>query len=129
MEKKMGTMKDLKEGRYVIIDGEACKVVGVTHSKPGKHGGAKARIDAVGVFDGQKRNLMGPVSTNVEIPIIEKKNAQVLNVLGDKAQLMDMSSYETFELPVPDELKGQLSEGVEVIYMEALGKRMILRQQ
>lgn len=129
MEKKIGTMKDLKAGKYVLIDNEPCRVVGVTHSKPGKHGGAKARIDAVGIFDGQRRNLMGPVDNNVEIPIIAKNNAQVLNVIGGTAQLMDMTSYETFELPVPDELKGQIIEGVEVLYMESMGKRLILRVQ
>ncbi len=129
MEKKIGNMKDLKAGKYVLIDNEPCRVVSVTHSKPGKHGGAKARIDAVGIFDGQKRNLMGPISNNVDVPIINKNNAQVLNVIGDTVQLMDMSSYETFELPVPNELKGQLSEGIEVLYMESMGKRLILKPQ
>ena len=129
MEKKVGTIKELKEGKYVIIDGEPCKVVGITHSKPGKHGGAKARLDAIGVFDNQKRNMMGPVDSNIEIPIINKKNAQVLNVVGDNAQLMDMATYETFELPVPEEMKGQISEGVEVMYMECMGRRLIMRAQ
>lgn len=129
MEKKIGTMKDLSKGRYVLIDNEPCKVVNVIHSKPGKHGGAKARIDAVGLFDDQKRNLMGPVSQNVDIPIINKNTAQVLSVIGDTIQLMDMTSYETFELPLPEDLKGQLSEGIEVLYMECMGKRKISRVQ
>lgn len=129
MEKKIGTIKELKEGKYVIIDGEPCRVVGVTHSKPGKHGGAKARLDAIGIFDNQKRTLVGPVDSNVEIPIISKKTAQVLTVVGDTAQLMDMSTYETFELPVPEDMRGQLSEGVEVMYMECMGRRLITKMQ
>jgi translation initiation factor 5A len=129
MEKKIGTMKDLNKGKYVLIDNEPCKVVNAIHSKPGKHGGAKARIDAVGLFDGQKRSLMGPVSQNIEVPIINKNTAQVLSVIGDNVQLMDMTSYETFELPLLEELKGQLSEGIEVLYMECMGKRKILQVQ
>jgi len=129
MEKKIGTMRDLSKGKYVLIDNEPCRVINIIHSKPGKHGGAKARIDAIGLFDGQKRSLMGPVSQNVDIPIINKNSAQVLNVIGDKVQLMDMTSYETFELPLPEDLKGKLSEGVEVLYMESMGKRKILRVQ
>ncbi len=129
MEKKIGAMKDLKDGKYVIVDNEPCKVVSVVHSKPGKHGGAKARIDAIGVFDGQKRSLMGPVDQNIEVPIINKTNAQVLNIIGDTVQLMDMTSYETFELALPEDLKGELSEGVEVLCMECMGKRKILRVQ
>ena len=36
--------------------------------------------------------------------------AQVISVMGDKAQLMDLETYETFELPIPEELKGKLFE-------------------
>jgi translation initiation factor 5A len=127
MEKKIGSTKELKPGKYVIIDDAPCKVVGVTHSKPGKHGGAKARIDAIGIFDNQKRTLMGPVDNNVEIPIINKKNGQVLNVVGDSVQVMDMASYETFDLPIPEEMKGQLSSGMEIMFMECMGRRLITR--
>jgi translation initiation factor 5A len=127
MEKKIGSTKELKPGKYVIIDDAPCKVVGVTHSKPGKHGGAKARVDAIGIFDNQKRTLMGPVDNNVEIPIINKKNGQVLNIVGDNVQVMDMSSYETFELPIPEEMKGQLSSGMEIMFMECMGRRLITR--
>jgi len=45
----------IKEGRYIVIEEEPCRVVGIATSKPGKHGAAKARIDAVGIFDGVKR--------------------------------------------------------------------------
>jgi translation initiation factor 5A len=127
MEKKIGSTKELKPGKYVMIDDAPCKVVGVTHSKPGKHGGAKARIDAIGIFDNQKRTLMGPVDNNVEIPIINKKNGQVLNVVGDSVQVMDMASYETFDLPIPEEMKGQLSSGMEIMFMECMGRRLITR--
>ena len=126
MGKKIGDMKDLKEGKYVMVDDEPCKVTKITKSKPGKHGGAKARVDAVGIFDGQKRNLMGPISQKIEIPIIDKKTAQVLNVIGSSAQLMDMESYETFELDVPDEFRNKLEQGKELQYMDVLGRKKIL---
>jgi len=126
MSKKIGDMKDLKEGKYVMIDNEPCKVTKITKSKPGKHGGAKARVDAVGIFDGQRRSLMGPVSQKVEIPIIDKRTAQVLNMIGDSAQLMDMESYETFEIEIPGEFKDRVAQGKELQYMDVLGRRKIL---
>jgi translation initiation factor 5A len=70
---------------------------------------------------------MGPVDNNVEIPIINKKNGQVLNVVGDSVQVMDMASYETFDLPIPEEMKGQLSSGMEIMFMECMGRRLITR--
>ncbi|HDQ06034.1 MAG TPA: translation initiation factor IF-5A, partial [Candidatus Bathyarchaeota archaeon] len=33
----------LRVGSYIIIDGEPCKIVSYSKSKPGKHGSAKAR--------------------------------------------------------------------------------------
>jgi translation initiation factor 5A len=55
--------RELKEGRYVIIDDEPCVIKSIAKSKPGKHGAAKARVDAVGIFDGQKRSTVQPVAT------------------------------------------------------------------
>lgn len=123
--KKIVQIKELKEGKYLIIDDAPCRIVAVAHSKPGKHGGAKARIDAIGIFDGQKRTLMGPVDGNAEVPLIDKRNAQVLNIIGDRIQLMDMETYETFELDKPTDFEGDIKAGGNVLYMEVLGKRKI----
>jgi len=117
----------LREGRFIIIDGEPCKIVGYSTSAPGKHGHAKAKIDAISFFDGQKRTVIKPTSAKVEVPIVKRGNAQVLAVVKNNAQLMDLTTYETFELPIPMELRGEIKEGVEVEYIEALGRRKIER--
>jgi len=127
MTKETTEVGKLKEGRYVIIDDEPCHIVGYTTSAPGKHGHAKAKIDAIGVFDGQKRSLVRPTSSKIEVPIIERGNAQVLAVMSNNAQLMDLTTYETFELPIPMNLRGEVRESVEVEYLQALGRRKIER--
>ena len=48
------SMKEIKTGRFILIDGIPCKIVEIETSAPGKHGAAKMRITAVGVFDGRK---------------------------------------------------------------------------
>jgi len=68
-----------------------------------------------------------PVKHKVQIPIIDKRTAQVISVSGDTVQLMDMETYETFELEIPEEFKGKLETGKEIQYIEALGKRKIMR--
>jgi translation initiation factor 5A len=127
MAKGMTEIGSLKEGSYVIIDNEPCYIVGTTHSKPGKHGHAKAKIDAIGLFDGQKRTVVHPTSSKIEVPMIERGNAQVLAVMGNNVQLMDLSTYETFELPIPMNLRGEVRESLEVEYIQALGRRKIER--
>jgi len=127
MAKEMTEIGRLKEGRFVIIDDEPCRIVGFSTSAPGKHGHAKAKIDAIGIFDMQKRSIVRPTSAKVEVPIIERGSAQVLAIIANNAQLMDLTTYETFELPIPMNLRGEISEGVEVEYIQALSRRKIER--
>ena len=119
----------LKAGKYVVIDDTPCKVVNITKSKPGKHGEAKLRIVGVGVFDDRKRELFKPAGHKVHAPMIDKRTAQVLTLVGDEVQLMDMETYETFDLPMPEdnEVKNKISEGVEVFYITAMGRKKILQ--
>jgi len=117
----------LKVGSYVIIDEEPCRIVDYTKSKPGKHGSAKARVVAVGVFDGAKRSFVKPVDAQVEVPIIEKKGGQVIALLPAAVQVMDLETYEIFEAPLPEEVKSELASGVEVEYWRILGRTRIMR--
>jgi translation initiation factor 5A len=115
----------IKEGRYIVVEDEPCKVVGIATSKPGKHGAAKARIDAVGIFDGVKRSIVQPVSAKTYVPIVERKSGQVISISGNNAQLMDMKNYTNFEIPIPEDKKGILEIGKEITYIESMGKRKI----
>jgi translation initiation factor 5A len=119
----------LKVGSYILINDEPCKIVNYTKSKPGKHGAAKARIVAIGVFDDAKRTLVKPVSARVDVPIIEKKTGQVIALLPSAVQLMDLETYGMTEAPYPEdeELKNKLTSGAEVEYWQILGRTRITR--
>jgi translation initiation factor 5A len=123
--KQQAEVKELKEGKYMIIDDEPCVIKSISKSKPGKHGSAKARIDAIGIFDSQKRSYIGSVSSKVYVPIVERKSAQVLSISGEVVQLMDMDDYSTFELKIPPEYKERIKEGLEITYITSLGKMKI----
>ena len=120
---------ELRVGSYVIIDGEPCKIVSFSKSKPGKHGAAKARVVAIGVFNDAKKTIVKPVSAQVDVPLIEKKTGQVIALLPAAVQLMDLETYEMSEAPYPDEqeLKDKLTSGVEVEYWQILGRTRITR--
>ena len=125
--KELAEIRTLKENRYIIIDDEPCKIISISKSKPGKHGEAKARIEAIGIFNGQKKSIVNPVSHKVHVPIIDKRSAQVVAIMGANVQLMDLETYETFEIPIPDEFKDQLEPGKDIQYLEALGRKKITR--
>jgi translation initiation factor 5A len=125
--KELAEVRTLRVNRYMIIDDEPCKIMSISTSKPGKHGEAKARIEAIGVFDGQKRSIVHPVKHKVGVPIIDKRTAQVVALMGDNVQLMDLETYETFEMPIPDDYKGQMKPGSDISYLIALGRKKITR--
>ena len=127
MPTNFGVAKDLKIGKFVLIDGEPCKVVSIQSSAPGKHGSAKMRITGVGVLDGSKRILLKPSDADVEVLIVERKTGQVVSVSGDMAQIMDPKTYEMYELKIPEELKGQVEAGKEVELIETMGNRLMQR--
>jgi translation initiation factor 5A len=120
-------MKEIRSGRFLLIDGEPCRAVEIDVSAPGKHGSAKMRITGIGVFDGKKRTLLKPADAYVDVPIITKRRAQVVSVTGENAQLMDSETYEVFELPVPEELRGSVTAGISVELIETMGKKTITR--
>ena len=124
-EVKLVPMGSLVKGRYVVVDGVACTVVENTHSKPGKHGSAKSNLVATGMLDGKRRNVVGPAAQNIEVPIIEKKNAQILSINGDTANVMDMENFETFDLKIADDMKDQVTVGATVVYWIILDDRVM----
>lgn len=122
---KLQSVGSLQKGSYIVVDGAACKVVSTATSRPGKHGHAKVNLMAVGLIDGKKRNLVLPGHDNVEVPIIEKKTAQVLSVSGNTANVMDSETYETFDLEIPEELQGKVVEGCSVLYWLILTEKVM----
>ena len=124
-ERKLVSVGTLHKGDTIIIDNAPCKITDTATSRPGKHGHAKVNLMAVGLLDGKKRNVVMPGHDRVEVPIIEKKSAQVLSIAGTKANVMDTETYETFEMDIPEELAGEVRDGVEILYWTMVGTRVM----
>ncbi|WP_049998982.1 translation initiation factor IF-5A [Halococcus sediminicola] len=125
MARQQNQVRDLDEGSYVMIDDAPCKITAYSTAKPGKHGSAKARVEGKGVFDDNKRNFTQPVDAKVWVPIIQRKQGQVVSVESeDVAQVMDLDTYQTFTIKTPD---GEgLSPDDEIEYLEMDEQRKIV---
>lgn len=118
----------LKVGSYIVIDGEPCRIVSYDHSKPGKHGSAKARVAAISVFDGSKHTLVSPVSAGVEVPLIDKRNGQVISISGKVLQIMDLETFEVFETSaIEQDIIDKVRQGGEVEYWKVLDRIKVTR--
>lgn len=120
MEKTIADISEVKEGGFIIVDDAPCRIDKITRSTSGKHGASKYRIDVIGLLDGRRRSLIAPSGETVGVPILLKKKAQVLAIVGNKAQLMDMETYEQLELDIPEERNDEIVAGNEVDYFEIM---------
>ncbi len=118
----------IKEGSFVLLDSEPCRVVEVEKSKPGKHGSAKVRLVAIGFFTGSKKSHVGPASSRVDVPGIEKRSGQVLSMMNDTVQIMDLETFETFETRyISEDAVHKIEPGVEVEYWRIMGKTRVMK--
>jgi translation initiation factor 5A len=114
-------------GTTILVDGEAYTVRSNDISKTGKHGASKCRIEATSIFSGKKKVIAVPGHERFEVPMIDKKKAQVISVGEDKATIMDLESFETIDVVYIEELKGQLAADQQVEYWDIEGKKAIMR--
>ncbi len=131
-------IQKLKVGSYLIEDGEPCLIKSIEKSKSGKHGHAKLRVICVGLFDGNKRSLTIPSGHMVETPEILKGSGQINFIEDESLQIMDLESYESFDISWPEEpdLIAKLKElqqdstkmsASTIEYWDLLGKKLIKR--
>ena len=118
---------EMRVGTFLMIDCSAHQVKKMDISKTGKHGHAKVRYEAVNIVSGKKKVQVVPGHDKFEVPMIDKRNAQVLSVAGDSASIMDSESYENFDLEIPEELKSEVRDGVTVEYWNVEGDKLIKR--
>ena len=118
-------IRTLKVGRYCCVDDKAYKINSISKSKPGKHGSAKARLELVDSFTGQKISHVGSVTDSINVPLIEKGTAMVTHIDGSEVHAMNMRDHSMMILPLEDGL--DVDGGTEIMWMEALGLYKIIR--
>ena len=129
MATKLITAHEARTGAVILIDGQPCSVKSNDVSKTGKHGSSKCRIEAIGMIDDKKRIVAVPGSEKFEVPMMEKKKAQILSVNGNMANVMDMETFENFDIKMVDELVGQVNADDKVEYMIVDEKDKIIKRK
>jgi len=118
----------VRVGMAIMVDDVACIVRNNGISKTGKHGHSKCRIEAIGIIDGKKKVFVSGGHERLEVPMINKNKAQLLSITEDKASIMDLESFETIEIDIPEELKNQLKDVDKVEYWDIEGIKIIKRK-
>jgi len=119
---------EVKSGTAIIIDGAPCIVKNIDISKTGKHGASKVRLEAIGIFDGNKKVIAVPGHERFEVPLIKKLKGQILNIKEDKASIMDLESFETLDVIIDPEIRTEIKEGSNIEYWDIDGRKIIKRK-
>ena len=127
MPLKIINATEAKPGVTIMVDGAPCVVRTQDLSKTGKHGAMKARIDAIGIIDGKKRVLLKPGHERLEVPNIDKRKGQIISISGNDVNMMDVETFETITLPIPEELAPEMKEGIQVEYWDIEGQKVMKR--
>jgi len=101
-----------------MIEDVPCVINSYSTAKPGKHGSAKARVEGKGVFDSKKRNFTQPVDAKVWVPIIDRKQGQVVSTSDGEMQVMDLETYETITMRVPEGVDAETDDEIEFLEYE-----------
>jgi translation initiation factor 5A len=117
---------EARVGTNIILEGQPYTIKKIDISKTGKHGHAKARIEASHMITDAKKVFVVPGHERFEVPMVVKNKGQVLSI-GEKVSIMNLETFETIEMGCPEELKSQLQENSNVEYWNIEGTLVIKR--
>jgi len=105
-------------------------------SKTGKHGHAKVNLVAIDIFNGRKYEDMCPSTHNVDVPVVKRKDYELLAIDEEGfVSLLDDTLGTKEDLKLPEgELGQQIREAFEkegesgmlVTVVSAMGEEAIL---
>jgi translation initiation factor 5A len=129
MSYRIAKVGELREGSYAIINDEPSQIVSIQKSKPGKHGSAKFRCTAISLFDGRKQSFVSSTDANIQVPIVDKRSGQVINLGPGSVQIMDLETYEMMDVAMPadEEIASKLEAGKNVEYWIIMDRVKIQR--
>lgn len=97
----------LRKNGMVLIKDRPCKIMEMSTSKTGKHGHAKVHLVGVDIFTGKKYEDLCPSTHNMYVPIVNRIEAQLLNIDDDGFMSLLVNDATKDDVRVPE---GELGE-------------------
>ena len=123
-------------GDFLLINGFPCKVVNLTKSKTGKHGGCKIHFVGLDIFTQKKYDTIYKSGDNVAVPIISKCDYTLVDISDDDPaflSLIDNAHTMREDTKLPDnELGNKIKEefknrhNIIVTVLKSMDREMII---
>ena len=106
----------LKKNGFVVMGGRPSKIMEMSTSKTGKHGGAKIRLVGIDIFNGKKYEEICPSTHNMDVPNVRRLEFQLIDITEDGfVSLLDNSGNTKDDLKLPE---GELGESLRAAFDE-----------
>ncbi len=114
--------KDIQSGEYFRYKGDILRIVRKEVVAVGTHSHSKSKLIVQNLEGGGEKQLVFAHEDKLESVDVIKSKAQVILKTQDSVQIMDLSSYETLNAEINNELLEQLNEEDQVMYVEIDGR-------
>jgi translation elongation factor P/translation initiation factor 5A len=123
----MAMASELERGTCFMHNNHAVRVARKEVVNCGTHSHTKLKLFVVPAFgSGGAKTITLAHNDKVDVVEINKKKGHLISISGNAGQVMDSSTYETFDAEVADEeLKGELQANDLVMYVEYQGRFII----
>ena len=122
----MALAKEISPGMCIKYNNEIYKLKRKEVVAVGTHSHTKLKFFLKPFFGaGSEKAVIFAHEDKVDTLEILKKRGQILSISGNKAQIMDSVSYETFDAEVQEGVK-ELKEGGEAIFVQIEGNVFIV---
>ena len=105
----------LRKNGFVVIKSRPCKIVDMSTSKTGKHGHAKVHLVAIDIFTGKKLEDLSPSTHNMEVPVVNRNEYQLLDIDDGFLSLMTMDGETKDDVKAPE---GELGDSLQTAFDE-----------
>ncbi|KAL8673258.1 MAG: hypothetical protein Q9168_002296 [Polycauliona sp. 1 TL-2023] len=106
----------LRKNGFVCIKNRPCKIVDMSTSKTGKHGHAKVHLVAIDIFTGKKLEDLCPSTHNMDVPNVQRKEYQLLDVSDDGfLSLMSDDGDTKDDVKTPD---GEVGDRIDKLFKQ-----------
>ena len=125
----MATATELKKGMYFLLNNQLVRVTKKEIVVYGTHSHSKLKIFYTDVKGSGEKFVNMKHEDKIEILDIIRKTGQVISKTDNSVQIMDMQSYETFDVSIDQELLDELNENDEVIFINFNNNYQILEKK
>ncbi|MBS3104856.1 hypothetical protein J4234_01215 [Candidatus Woesearchaeota archaeon] len=125
----MSTAQELERGNYFIYNNEPVRVLRREVIVVGTHSHSKLKFYIQGLNEKGEKTVTFQHTDKVEIVDIIRKLGQIISKTSNKAQVMDMVTYETLDATASSEVLNELNEGDNVTFVELSGNVQIIEKR